>query len=413
MENYDDDPLTLFEDALSNPLTRDRYEKRLAQFFNFLNLEGETLQEKTQTFNIEAKKNPSWAVFAVMKYMRYQKNRAEKGEISTSTLSNYYKPIKLFCEMNDLVLNWKKITRGIPKGKSHASDRIPTLDEIKKLLHYPDRRLKPAISIMMSSGIRLGAWDYLRWGDIQPIVDENDNLIAAKLVVYRGEPEEYFSFITPEAYEAVKEYIDFRSSHGEVISERSWVLRDEFDVAKASRGIATIPKQLKSSGFKRLIERALYAQGIRKPLEKGKKRHEFQADHGFRKYFKTIAERHMKSLHVEILMGHSTGLADNYYRISEKELLAEYLKAVPDLSVSNSPTAIGEERMKNMENDVEALKYAVSGLVGRLQRNGRLTPADIDEKLSALTKYFRFDEHGVKVKNKENCPGQRFYRYES
>ena len=412
MEEYDD-PLTMFQDALANSLTRDRYEKRLGQFFTFLHLEGETLQSKASNFATRCKTNPSWAQSVIMKYMRYQKQRAENSEISTATVSNYYKPIKLFCEMNDIILNWKKIMRGIPKGKRYASDRIPTMDEIKKLLNYPDRRLEPAILIMMSSGIRSGAWDYLRWGDIQPIFDENNNLVAAKLIVYRGEPEEYLTFITPEAYEAIREYIEFRATHGESVNERSWTLRDEFNVSKASKGIASIPKQLKSSGLKRLIERALYAQGIRKPLEKGKRRHEFQADHGFRKYFKTAAERHMKSLHVEILMGHSIGLADNYYRIPEKELLAEYLKAVPDLSVSNSPTAIGEERMVNMEKDVEALKYAVSGLVGRLQRNGRLTPADIDEKLSALTKYFRFDEHGVKVKNKENCPGQRFYRYES
>lgn len=83
---------------------------------------------------------------------------------------------------------------------------------------------------------------------------------------------------------------------------------------------------------------------MRKRLEKGKRRHEFQADHGFRKYFKTVAERRMKSLHVEMLMGHSTGLADNYYRIPEKELLDEYLKAVPDLSVWRSPVVHDEMR---------------------------------------------------------------------
>jgi hypothetical protein len=57
--------------------------------------------------------------------------------------------------------------------------------------------------------------------------------------------------------------------------------------------------------------------GIRKPLTEGKKRHEFQADRGFRKFFKSTAERHMKSLHVEMLMGHDTSLAENYYRPAE------------------------------------------------------------------------------------------------
>jgi hypothetical protein len=37
------------------------------------------------------------------------------------------------------------------------------------------------------------------------------NNIAAKLLVYVGEPEAYFSFITPEAYDTLKAYMDFRA----------------------------------------------------------------------------------------------------------------------------------------------------------------------------------------------------------
>jgi len=219
--------------------------------------------------------------------------------------------------------------------------------------------------------------DYLRWGDITPLNDSDGKLQAAKLTVYSGEPEQYFTFITPEAYEAVKEYMDFRTSHGESISKSSWVLRDLFDVAKHSKGNATLPKQLKSSGLKRLIERALWAQGIRKQLEKGKRRHEFQTDHGFRKYFKTLAERHMKSLHVEILMGHSTGLADNYYRIPEDELLTEYLKAAPDLSISNAHFILDQGLVKNLEGNVTNIVT----LLHRIAKGGTL-------KVEDLKKYF-------------------------
>jgi hypothetical protein len=37
------------------------------------------------------------------------------------------------------------------------------MDEIRKLCEYPDRKIKPLIYTLCSSGIRLGAWDYLRW----------------------------------------------------------------------------------------------------------------------------------------------------------------------------------------------------------------------------------------------------------
>jgi hypothetical protein len=67
-------------------------------------------------------------------------------------------------------------------------------------------------------------------------------------------------------------------------------LRDSWDTSfPSSSGFATVPKKLKSSGVKRLMERALWAQGLRKKLIAGKRRHEFSANHSFRKYFHTSA----------------------------------------------------------------------------------------------------------------------------
>jgi integrase len=99
--------------------------------------------------------NSRWAYASIVKFLQYQKARYDKKEISGSTVRRYYKAVKLFAEVNDLLLPWSKIKRGLPKGRHYADDRIPTLDEIRKLVEYPDRRMKAIIFTMASSGMRL------------------------------------------------------------------------------------------------------------------------------------------------------------------------------------------------------------------------------------------------------------------
>jgi hypothetical protein len=89
--------------------------------------------------------------------------------------------------------------------------------------------------------------------------------------------------------------MDFRKDSGEQVTGKSWVMRDLWNTRISSRrrgtvGIANRPVRLKSSGLKRLMKDALWSKGIRKRLEPGKRRHEFQADHGYRKWFKTQCE---------------------------------------------------------------------------------------------------------------------------
>jgi hypothetical protein len=40
---------------------------------------------------------------------------------------------------------------------------------------------------MISSGIRVGSWDNLRWKHIIPIKNDDNSTIAAKIIVYAGE----------------------------------------------------------------------------------------------------------------------------------------------------------------------------------------------------------------------------------
>ena len=342
----------MFVYAIRSPYTKESYFRRLRRFFDAINFcEGETMDKRCNTFAYRGRNDSNWAFSNILKFLHSQKERVEKKEITASTLRNYVKTIKMFCEVTDIIIQWKKITRGIPRGKRYADDRAPTIEEIHKIIEYPDRRIKPIAYTMASSGIRVGAWDHLKWSHVSPIIRDG-KLLAAKINVYAGEDDEYFTFITPEAYLSLESWMKYRRTCGEHVTKDSWVMRDLWNAAKLpkkeEKGKINKPIKLQSVGIRRLVERALWAQGIRTELESGRRRHEFQTDHGFRKWYKTQCEiAGMKPINIEKLMGHSVGISDSYYRATEKELLDDYLKAVPILTIGS------EHRLQNQIKKIE------------------------------------------------------------
>lgn len=126
---------------------------------------------------------------------------------------------------------------------------------------------------------------------------------------------------------------------GEKVDENSWVMRQLWNTKEGHYHHGSIKEstKLKSTWIKRLLEDALWTQGVRKKSNMKGNRYEFQTNHGFRKWFKTRCEQSgMKSINIETLMGHSIGISDIYYRITEEELLSEYLKAVDLLTIKEN-----------------------------------------------------------------------------
>ena len=246
------------------------------------------------------------------------------------------------------------------------------MDEIRKLVEYPDRRIKAIIYTMVSSGIRLGAWDYLRWGHLQPIVREG-KIAAVSMKVYAGEAEEYLTFITPSAWGELSRWKKYREECGENVTDDGWVMRNLWDVTTlpheskrndygmesgTGKGVVRFPRQLQSQGIKRLIMRALYAQGLRTTLPEGKKRHDFQAIHCLRKVCQTQLELSgLKNVNVQTLMGRSIGVNDSYYRITVTDLLTDYEKAIPFLTFDESSRL--QEKIVSLEQkqcDISSMK---------------------------------------------------------
>ena len=163
--------------------------------------------------------------------------------------------------------------------------------------------------------------------------------------------------------------MDFRAFHGEGISGNSWVMRNLFTVSERTwkrdpnhsnyLGDINEPVQLSSDGVKSMIERAIHAQGLWSPLKEGSRRREWKGMHGFRKFFKTQAEHLMKSLHVEMMLGHNTGLAKNYYRPSERELFEEYIKAIDSLTINDESRL--SKQVQDLKEKNQDSEYVIKG----------------------------------------------------
>jgi hypothetical protein len=113
--------------SLRSPQTREKYRGRMKIFFDLIETEGVGIEDKSINFVKEASQNGSdWAFNRIYTFISHLLSKAERKEIVGSTVQNYIKSIRLFCELADIQISWKKLTRGLPKGKSYANDRIPT-----------------------------------------------------------------------------------------------------------------------------------------------------------------------------------------------------------------------------------------------------------------------------------------------
>lgn len=159
---------------------------------------------------------------------------------------------------------------------------------------------------------------------------------------------------TRETYSSLLDWIKFREEYGKKTSAKSWLMRDIWQTTNvnygAKWGLATYPKKLNSYAIKRILERGLWSQGLTKTLDKGERRHEYKAAHGFRKFYKTRTEQVMRPLNVELTLGHDIGSSGSYYKPTEREVLEDYLKAVDLLTINNNQNILEKQIIELKEN---------------------------------------------------------------
>ena len=272
--------------VLKSPESRIKIPQRLNQVFKALDIPGSSIEEKAEYFAQKTRDNPQWVDISMRSLVADFKKRVEvEKNLSGITAKHYFSAVKNFCLINNIgtTINWLLLSKKLPAATTKANVRSPTPEEVRMLLKHADRRFKVIVLLLCSSGIRVGAFPYLRKGHITPmykwdylvwkkrklenqekcedankiVIREEDKhvILAAKIITYPGEPEQRFTFISSEAHDALQDYMKFREKDGEKITDDSVIIRDEWqtmDVVKrgANRSMAAIQKESKQVRLK-------------------------------------------------------------------------------------------------------------------------------------------------------------------
>ena len=340
-----DDPYHAFLDSIKNSETRRKYNNLLYYFLKivpnsvYLECLGKTpdddKQETLCKFFVDlSEKNPKLSQNIIAAYVKEIRKKFEDESLSPNSFSNYIKPVRRLLDANSIQIHWKSLQRLYPRG-SVSQDRAYTREELQKMMDVAiDLTDKVIITLGSSAGFRKEAWDHFVWSDLTFFRD-GDTLQGGAILIYRGDPESYWTHFTPEAAKYLLEYKELWKS------QIGRYPRDDEPLLKVTK--TPVVRRLTSFGVKKRVERLSRKIGMRSQLLPGKRRYDVPLMHGFRKYFNTMMRRaKVVFADKEDMMGHKVGLEKHYERYNEEdfERFSEYQKAIPFLTISDT------ERMK-------------------------------------------------------------------
>lgn len=233
----------------------------------------------------------------------------------------------------------------LPPDESTEDDRPYAVEEIAQILQSCDRRSRMMILLLCSSGMRIGALHTLQIGDLQKL----NNLNLYKIQVYARTHDKYYTFCSVECASAIDSYLyDYRQECGEKLVDKSPLIREQFNVDNPFT--INAPRFLSEKGIEYIIYQVLKKSGVRKPRE-------VHFSHGFRKFFENQCESMptMKSVYVDELMGHDTGVKKHYLRTKESVLLDAYMLAVDALTID--PTQRLQRENQELKDDLKGFEH--------------------------------------------------------
>jgi integrase len=316
--------------------------------------------------------------------IRYIVFMREKG-LAYQTILGRLSAVTAFLEVNDVTVNHKKLKRFMGENNKTIRDEAYTREDLSKMFEQATFRTRLIISIYSSTGIRKAALVDLKLKHIHKIKIDSLNQYIYKFTVYENSKDEYYTFCTPECASLIDTYLQQRRQVGEKINEEeSWLIRNEFNYLEARQARNSRPTNVQALQI--MISRLLEKIELRKINHSTEnyqyKRHKKASFHAFRKYFNTcLANCDVNVTIKELLMGHSVGLDNSYFRPTQDKILSEYLKAVNELTINE------ENRLKKKVTELESKQTEIDQLKYKHDMEMKGINEQLDRLGSAFAKF--------------------------
>ena len=347
--------------------TVENYVKAIKKFVTYLGFsDPETALQNLLSGEIDASaKADQFIDYALKKYAH-------------TTVRNFLFGIKKWYELNGVKVDWDKIELPTSTEPSE-SDRAPSKEELKSLLHHASGyRDRAVILVLASSGLRIGTLLSLKVGNVNFDYPDVANIKVErqrgrKFVGKRrgGQGRVFYSFMTQEAKEALMKYLKERKTAGEKVTPESPLIGDVYH-----RGnFITI------EAFEKVYARLLRRAGLAEKSNKWFVLH----IHTLRKYFRSNCVG-VEQSYREHWMGHKGGYLDeSYFRAEEERHLVEYRKAIPHLTVYATPVEEKQLRSKMLLDFAKLQGYEEP----ELKRLGEVLARakDVDEAIKEFKRF--------------------------
>jgi integrase len=259
-----------------------------------------------------------------------------KQKVKPTSVNAYVAPLFLFFEMNRVVLFHKEINKVKDKNDLEQSGHTPVSDsELQDMIRICNHPRDIALILFLSStGLRPGGLNdpVLQRKHLQYMADPQDSTdkkYCYAVKIYDGSRQHYWGFLTPEATKALDKYFAWRKN------TRHEELTDDSPVFAAVSTRSSFENMTGYSLYK-LLNKIYAKSGLTRKKEGN--RYDKAMTYMYRIRFNTKLKLNndVNSNIAEKLMAHKKGLDGTYLQPTREECYAEFVKAVPELTVDGT-----------------------------------------------------------------------------